>query len=153
MNSVEIVILLFNVPGILIILRCFAIDVLVKSWGVTTDQHVKDDFVLSKALIEAVVDRRVNVDIPDCAAVHKNISLEVLWLKNNRNRRRRSACSRQLVEIVFFSLKVTYSPVFASTAATVNGLRIPVERKGSIIAVIVGTSGLSLSRLASSNIA
>lgn len=102
MNSVEIVILLFNVPGILIILRCFAIDVLVKSWGVTTDQHVKDDFVLSKALIEAVVDRRVNVDIPDCAAVHKNISLEMLRLENYWNRSRRGARLGQLVESSVF---------------------------------------------------
>lgn len=102
MNSVEIVILLFNVPGILIILRCFAIDVLVKSWGVTTDQHVKDDFVLSKALIEAVVDRRVNVDIPDCAAIHKNISLEMLRLENYWNRSRRGARLGQLVESSVF---------------------------------------------------
>ena len=82
--------------SLLPVVDCILSNSVLSFSGVAADDHIHDDVFLSKARIKALVDGRVDVDIPDSTAIHKDVAMEVLGWEGDRNRTRGESCLRKL---------------------------------------------------------
>lgn len=66
--------------------------------GVAADDHIHDNVFLSVSRIEALVDSRVDIDIPDSTTIHKDVAMEVLGWEGNRDRTRCESSLRKFLK-------------------------------------------------------
>lgn len=85
LNSIERLVLLLKLAAILEVVERAARNSLIDATLLPAVQSVNDDLFLSKTLLEAVVDSRVDVNVPHGAAIHHDVALEMLRHKGAWN--------------------------------------------------------------------
>lgn len=56
---------------------------------IVTDGHINNDVFIVVHDLQALLNGRVEVDIPDGASVHEDVAIEFLRIEDNGNRPRR----------------------------------------------------------------
>lgn len=82
LQGVQLVVGLVDLARIVIVLQSAAENLLVEVWLSSADHQVQNDLLLSEALVQTVLDARVNVDVPHGAAVHQHVALHDLRVES-----------------------------------------------------------------------